>query len=192
MKHGILICVVLIGGFAATVTAQQPVQKAQVAPAITRGTGGEETSVVLYKKAITVYYAAAPLKGAKILGGAVPFKKAWPLGGAAPATLHTEGDLIFKGLVVPKGDYSLYLLADADNWQLIINKNTGPKAQAYDPGMDLGRVPMVLRNSSAPVEGCNVKLSKFAARAARLELALESKVGSAPFTLDWVPGDPEW
>jgi hypothetical protein len=152
----------------------------------------EQTSIDLYKKKITVNYLVAPANSSNGVGGMAPLGKAWPLGGAAPATLHTEGDLVFKGLVVPKGDYSLYLLADSDQWQLIINKNTNPKAAAYDSKMDLGRVPMVLRNSPATVDQCKVTLSKFAARAARLDLALANKVASAPFTLDWVPGDPEW
>jgi hypothetical protein len=81
-------------------------------------------------------------------------------------------------VVVPKGDYSLYLLADADKWQLIISKQTGQKAKVYDPKMDLGRVPMVLRSAPAPVEICTVTLSKSAARAARLELALQDTIAS--------------
>ena len=176
MKTGIWMCVLLIGGLTVVAAAQQPVKKS--------GAAAEETSIALYKKTISVKYVSAPMKG--------PLKKAWPLGGTSPATLYTEGDLVFKGLVVPKGTYSLYLLADADKWQLIINKNMGPKAATYDSGLDVGRVPMILRNSSAPVEACKVTLSKFAARAARLELALDSTVASVPFTLDWVPGDPEW
>ena len=88
LTSGLLTACLLAVGF-----AQQP------AP--------EQASVDLYEKTIMVSYL--PMKN-----GQVPLKKAWPVGGAAPATLHTDGDLIFKGLVVPKGDYSLYLSADAD------------------------------------------------------------------------------
>jgi hypothetical protein len=122
----------------------------------------------------------------------VPLKQAWPVGGDFPAAFHTDGDLVFNGVIVPKGDYSLYLLADAGKWQLIISKQTGQKAKVYDPKMDLGRVPMVLRGAAAPVENCTVTLSKSAARAAKLELALQDTIASAPFALDWAPGDPEW
>ncbi len=94
--------------------------------------------------------------------------------------------------MVPKGDYSLYLQADGGGWQLIFNKKTGPQASTYDAAADLGRVSMILRNASTASDTCKVTLTKFAARAARLELALEKTVATAPFTLDWVPGEAEW
>ena len=174
MKKAVLTIGVLTACFLAAGFAAEPV-----------ATGSEQTSVELYKKTIMVSYLPAGAAQA-------PLEKAWPIGGSAPATLHTDGDLIFKGLVVPKGDYSLYLQADGSQWQLIFNKKTGPAAATYDASADLGRVSMILRNSSTATATCKVTLTKFAARAARLELALEKKVATAPFTLDWVPGEAEW
>jgi hypothetical protein len=176
--RNILTCAFLTVCLAAGVLAQQPA-------------GLSETSIALYQKKIAVRYSAPASKGQKVLGGLVTPKKAWPIGGNSPAILQTEGNLVFKGVVVPKGEYSLYLLVEADKWQLVINKQTGPKA-AYDPKMDLGRVPMVLRESAAGAESFKVALSKSGARAARLDVALDNTVGSAPFSLDWVPGEPEW
>ncbi len=192
MKKGSITHILLIGCLTLGAFAQQPAKTAAPSGGSTTGSAPERSSITLYEKTVAVKYEAPSLKGRKILGGVVPLKQAWPVGGAMPATLHTEGDLVFKGVVVPKGDYSLYLLADAEKWQLIINKQTGPKAGTYNPKMDLGRVPMILRTSEAPVETCRLTLSKSAARAARIELALEKTVGSAPFALDWAPGEPEW
>ena len=192
MRQGKLKLALLAASLAACVLAQQPARKAPLAGVSAAVSAAGQTSITLYDKKIAVKYSSPSLKGRKVLGGIVPLKQAWPVGGDFPAAFHTEGDLIFKGVVVPKGDYSLYLLADADKWQLIISKQTGQKAKVYDPKMDLGRVPMVLRGAPAPVEICTVTLSKSAARAARLELALQDTIASAPFALDWTPGDPEW
>ena len=90
--------------------------------------------------------------------------------------------MVFLGLVVPKGDYSLYLLPDVDKWQLIFSKQTGQPAGAYNPRMDLGRVPMILRSASAPSETCKLTLTKSAARAASLSLRWKTKSLPPPIT----------
>ena len=108
------------------------------------------------------------------------------------AAFHTDADLAFKGFEVPPGDYTLYILADGPQWQLAINKATGAKAAAYDPKSDLGRVPMTMGKAPAPAPACKMTLTKTAALAAKLEVAWESTVASAPFHLDTVGADREW
>ena len=41
-------------------------------------------------------------------------------------SFHTDADLAFKDFSLPKGDYTLYILADSARWQLALNKATGP------------------------------------------------------------------
>jgi hypothetical protein len=131
----------------------------------------EQTSVVVDGKNITVKYDAA-VKDRKVI-----------------AAFHTDADLVFKGLAVPKGDYSLYVLIAADKWQLAVNK---AKSGAYDPKLDVGRVAVNLANATAKVENCKLTLTKTAAMAAKLEIAIENNVGTVPFHLDRVAGDSEW
>jgi hypothetical protein len=172
-KYGFL-CAILIGGLAGSAIAQ------------------DQASAVLDGKAISIKYAGASMKGRKIFGTTVPFGKVWGIGENGPAALHTESELAFFGVFVPKGDYSLYVLVDAAKWQLVINKATGAKAATYDPKQDLGRVPMTMSKSPTPIEKCRVTITKSAAMAGKLEIAWENTIATIPFSLDFVPADREW
>ena len=132
------------------------------------------TSVTIESKTIAVKYAAPTVKT------------------RLNAAFHTDADLAFKGFAVPEGDYTLYILADGPQWQLAINKATGAKAATYDPKSDLGRIPMTMGKATAPAPNCKMTLTKTAALAAKLEVAWESVIASAPFHLDTVGADREW
>src|SRR5271170_6475637 len=85
------------------------------------------TSVTIGGKTITIKYSAPSLRGRAMFGpgGRISQDPTWPVwrAGADDATaLHTDADLDIKGLKVPKGDYTVFILANVDPWQLIINK----------------------------------------------------------------------
>jgi len=131
----------------------------------------EQTAVTVDGKNISVKYDPA-VKDRKVI-----------------ASFHSDADLVFKGLTVPKGDYSLYVLIAADKWQLAVNK---AKSGAYDPKLDVGRVAVNLAKAPAKIENCKLTLTKTAPLAAKLEIAFENSVGTVPFHLDRVAGDSEW
>ncbi|MFB3777751.1 MAG: DUF2911 domain-containing protein [Bryobacteraceae bacterium] len=191
VKQG-FVCILLVGLSALAVFAQQPAAKTQLAASIPTAAAVEQSSIAFDANKITVKYSAPSMGGKKVFGGIVPYKQVWPIGGASAATFHTESDLVFRGVVVPKGEYSLYLLPEPDKMQLIISKQVGPKTQVYNPKMDLGRVPMVVRKVTSPVEACKLTLTKTASRAGRIEMSWENTMAFAAFQLDWAPGDPEW
>jgi len=148
-------------------------------------------SVTIEGKTMSVKYAASAAKGRKIFGAVVPFKQVWRIGETGAATFHTDADLVFKGFMVPKGDYTLYVLpADAANWQLIVSKQTGGKP--YDPKLDVGHAAMKVTAAPAPLETCRLAVVKTAAMAARIEVAWENVVAFAPFHLDREGSDSEW
>lgn len=150
----------------------------------------QQTSVALQGKTIEVRYAAQSMNGRKIFGATVPYGQVWRIGEKAAPAFHTEADLAFYGLTVPKGDYTLYVLPAAGKWQLIISHHKG--AGAYDPKMDLGRVAMTLEKTAAPVEASRITLTKTAALSGKLELSWENVVASVPFRIDLVSPDREW
>lgn len=154
-------------------------------------TAMKESAVKMSGKAIRVQYAAPSMPGAKVFGAAVPYNKVW-LPGDKPILFHTEAGLEIQGLAVPKGDYSLYILPDSKEWQLIISKQTGPQAGTYTAKMDLGRVPMDMKKAPAPVDPLRVSLVSYGSVAGKLEVAWENVVASVPFNLDVVQANPEW
>jgi hypothetical protein len=115
---------------------------------------------VLAGKSFTISYASPRVNGRAghifSKGGLIshdPTYPVWRAGANAATKLHTEGDLDVGGLVVPKGDYTLYVdLTDADNWVLIVSKQTGQWGTVYDKAQDLGRVRMKMEKPPTLVE----------------------------------------
>ncbi|HOL73543.1 MAG TPA: DUF2911 domain-containing protein [Bryobacteraceae bacterium] len=139
--------------------------------------GLKEASVTMSGKVIKIEYPALPSQG-QIAG--------------KPAFFHTDSDLEVQGLAVPKGDYTLFVEPDANEWQLVFSKQ--PKAQAakLNPKMVLGRVPMDMKKNAAPAEALKVTLTSFGKVAGKLEVAWGNTIASVPFSLDILKPAPEW
>jgi hypothetical protein len=101
---------------------------------------------------ISIDYSAPSIRKRIIFGGLVPYGQVWRTGANAATTLKTSGDLKIGDLMVPAGTYTLYSLPTADGMQLIVNKQTGQWGTVYDAKQDLGRVPMKVAETSAPLE----------------------------------------
>ena len=109
-----------------------------------------------------------------------------PSGGPArtPRPLCTPTpDLDIGGLSVPKGDYTLFVnLANTENWELIVNKQTGQSGLEYDAKQDLGRVKMTMAKPPALVEQLKYTLSNAGGKV-NLQLAWENHVASVMVTV---------
>ena len=141
-----------------------------------------ETSVTIGGKQITIKYAAPSMRGRKIFGGLEPYGKVWRAGANAATALHTDADLKIGKLNVPKGDYTLFVWLDPDQWQLIVNKQTGQWGLDYDQSQDLGRVPMKMSKPPAPIETYRMTLAKESSDTGLLKLEWENTIASVMFT----------
>ena len=134
---------------------------------------------------------AAEQSSATIEGKTITVKYT-PAGDKISAAFHTDADLVFKGVTVPKGDYTLYVLTDGPAWQLVINLANGAKAAVRDPKLDAGKVLMTMTKAPTAAPANTVTLTKTAALAAKLEVVSGNNVATAQFHLDKVAGDTEW
>lgn len=147
-----------------------------------------QTAVTLAGKTISIHYSAPSVRHRKIFGpGGLlsqdPTYPAWRAGANSATSFHTDGDLSIGSLSVPKGDYTIYVwVADPDNWQLILSKQTGQWGLEYNAKMDLGRVKMTMSKPPAPVEVYRMTLSATGAKSGKLELAWENHIASVPIT----------
>jgi len=138
------------------------------------GVQAEQMAVVLDGKSVTINYSAPTARN------------------RASASFHTDADLAFKGVNVPKGDYTLYILADGPQWQLAVNKATGVRAATYDAKLDLGRVPMTMSKPAVATDACKMVLTKSAALAAKLEVLWNNAAFAVSFHLDRGGSNSEW
>jgi hypothetical protein len=149
----------------------------------------EETSVTLNGKAIHIKYSAPSVRGRKIFGeGGLlskdPHYPVWRAGANAATALHTDADLDMNGLAVPKGDYTLFVnVANPDQWELIVSKDTGEWGLAYKADKDLGHVKMEMSKPPAPIETFKITLSSTGGNAGKLQMEWENHIASVPFTV---------
>lgn len=173
-KTPLAVCAALLTGGLIICSAQS--QKAPLSPPA-------ETSVTIDGKKIVIKYSAPSMRGRKIFGGLEPYGKVWRAGANAATSLHTDADLDLGGLNVPKGNYTLYVWLDPEQWQLIVNKQTGQWGTEYQEARDLGRVKMTMSKPSAPIEKYAMTLSGTGGKKGELKLAWENTVATVPFTV---------
>ncbi|MBV8729411.1 MAG: DUF2911 domain-containing protein [Acidobacteriia bacterium] len=147
-----------------------------------------QTSVKINGKTISIRYSAPSVRGRKIFGtGGVishdPTYPVWRAGANDATALHTDADLDISGLRVPKGDYTLWVLPEANQWTLIVNKQTGQWGLEYQKNRDVGRVPMMTAKPAKLVETLKVALSSTGASQGKLEIAWENYDAWVPFTV---------
>ena len=175
MKH-LLICSGLLVAATLTLSAQQGPPKSPPAT----------ESATIAGKVITIKYSSPGVKGRAGhifskdgLIGHDPTYPVWRAGANGATLLHTDADLTIGGLVVPKGDYTLFVhIADPDNWVLIVNKQTGQWGTVYDEKQDLGRVKMTMSKPLAPVENLKFTITGLGGTTGKLSLEWENHSAS--------------
>jgi hypothetical protein len=141
------------------------------------------TSVTIAGKAIRIQYSAPSMRGRKIFGGLEAYGRVWRAGANDATALHTDANLEIGGLSVPKGDYTLFVYLDPQQWQLIVSKQTGEWGLDYDQSRDLGRVKMDMSKPPKPIETYKITLSSLGANKGKLQLAWENTVAEAGITV---------
>ncbi|MBY0504754.1 MAG: DUF2911 domain-containing protein [Bryobacteraceae bacterium] len=165
----------VLSALALVAVAQEMKKKTPASPPM-------ETTVTLGGEAVSIKYSAPSMKGRKIFGGLVPYGQVWRAGANAATALNTGTDLMIGKLMVPKGSYTLYVWPTAEGMQLIVNKQTGQWGTEYSEGQDLGRVPMKVGKTAAPVEVFKITLSG-SGKKGMLELEWENTTASVPVTV---------
>lgn len=128
-----------------------------------RASPHEKTQATIDGANVSIEYGRPYAKGRKIFGGLVPFGKVWRTGADEATTIVTDKALAFGSLAVPAGTYTLYTLPGEKEWMLIVSKKTGQWGASYPEGEDLGRVPMKVSATAAPVEQLTITLADTAA-----------------------------
>jgi hypothetical protein len=148
------------------------------------GTGGSphvRTEWKIDGATISIEYGRPYLKG-RPESQMMPPGREWRTGADEATTLKTDRPLKFGTLAVPAGTYTVYTLPGETEWQLIISKRTGQWGIPYPGGQDLGRAPMKVAKTGAPVEQLTISIDDTAGGGTlRVEWATTS--ATIPFTV---------
>ena len=148
-------------------------------------------SVTIAGKTISITYSSPRVNGreGKIFtkDGLLGHDKTYPVwrAGANSATkFHTDADLMIENLMVPKGDYTLYVdISNPDSWQLVINKQTGQWGTVYDKAQGLGRVSFPTNAAPSLVENLTYTLKDLGGGRGSLNLSWEDKSATVAFSV---------
>jgi len=123
-------------------------------------------------KTVHVDYSSPRMRGRKIFGDLVPYGEIWRAGANDATTFVLGTAVTVGGKEVPAGSYTLFAIPKADQWTLIISKQTGEWGIPY-PGEqdDFARVPM--------------KVSKLASPAENFTIAFDQDGASCMMRLEW-------
>ncbi len=148
------------------------------------GSGGSahvRTEWTIDGATISIEYGRPALKGrAEAL--MMPPGQVWRTGADEQTTLRTDKPLKLGTLTVPAGTYGLHTIPNAGEWQLIVSKRASGWGIPYPAGQDLGRTPMKVGRTSAPVEMLTIAIDD-TATGATLRVEWGSVSASVPFTV---------
>jgi hypothetical protein len=142
----------------------------------------ETTKATIDGATITVEYGRPSVRGRKIMGELVPYGQVWRTGADEATTLTTDKAIQIGGTSIPAGKYTLYTLPGANDWQLIVNKQTGQWGTVYDQKQDLARIPLK-KAAAGPVEQLTISIDKNPAGGGVLKIAWENTELTAPLTV---------
>ena len=173
LRSPISLIAVLLGMCVAEhATAQQPLLSPR-----------DSVQVRFNGKRIFIDYGRPSMRGRVIMGGLVPYNRWWRTGANEATSFVTDVDIRIGDTVVPRGAYTLYTLPSAQQWKLMVNKQTGQWGTVYDPNLDLVRIPFKRRPLKNPVEKFTISLERTGTRTGMLRMNWERTELWVPFTV---------
>jgi len=95
-----------------------------------------------------VVYSRPQKKGRIIFGGEVKYDEVWRLGANENTEIEFFKDATFAGKKIAKGRYTMFCIPTADNWTIIINKDTDNWGNFnYNSKKDLFRVTLPVQKN---------------------------------------------
>jgi hypothetical protein len=143
----------------------------------------DSVQLLLQGKQLVVNYGRPSMRGRKIMGGVVPYGKVWRTGANAATGFTTQSDLMIGGILLPRGSYTLYTLPSANQWKLIINKQTGQWGTVYSSKFDVARIPMKKKSLADTIEKFTISIEQISDTAGVLKLAWEKTQLSVSFKI---------
>lgn len=132
---------------------------------------------------ISIEYGRPYLKG-RPESKMMPAGKPWRTGADEATVLTTNRPLTFGSLNLPAGTYTIYTQPGEQEWQLIAGKleKPGQWGVPYKPDLEIGRSPMKVGKTAAPVEQLTISIDETAS-GGLLRIEWGTTSASIPFTV---------
>lgn len=137
---------------------------------------------------LSIEYGRPYLKG-RDENTLMPIGKPWRTGADEATVLTTDKPLKIGSLTLKPGSYTINTEPGESSWQLLVGTLAAPTERRpkqwgvpYQPALEIGRVPMTLGKTDAPVEQVTYSIDDTPA-GATLRIEWGSKSASVPFTV---------
>ncbi|MEW6509947.1 MAG: DUF2911 domain-containing protein [Bacteroidota bacterium] len=170
MKRALSVLCLLTAALAASAAGQTPILSPR-----------DSVFLTLDTNTISVNYGRPSMRGRKIMGHLVPWDQVWRTGANQATHLKTSFDMVFGGMPVPRGTYTLWTLPSPAGWKVIVNKQTRQWGTAYDPSLDLCRFEARVERLAAPVDTFTIALQTTGASSGVMKLLWEQTSVIVPF-----------
>jgi hypothetical protein len=133
---------------------------------------------------ISIEYGRPFLKG-RSEADVMPAGRPWRTGADEATVLTTDKPLKFGALSLQPGTYTINTQPDAGEWQLIIGKlgKPGQWGVPYNGSLEIGRAPMKVGKTKAPVEQVTISIDDTAGAGGTLRVEWGTASATAPFTV---------
>lgn len=137
----------------------------------------DSTSVSLDGGTIKVCYSRPSARGRKVMGSLVPYGAPWRLGANEATAIYLPFNARVAGTSVSPGWYSLYVVPEANQWRVVVNREAQRWGVPIDDdvrGKDVGSGVVPAERLPSPVEKLAITLRRSANTAATMDVEWES------------------
>jgi Protein of unknown function (DUF2911) len=133
---------------------------------------------------ISIEYGRPFLKGRTIGKEVAPYGAEWRTGADAATIITTDKALKFGAVSLAPGSYTINTLPTEKQWTLILGRlgKPGQWGIPYQKDLEIGRTPMTLGATKAPVENVTISIDDTPA-GATLRVEWGTTSATAPFTV---------
>ena len=129
-----------------------------------------------------VIYSRPQKAGRTVFGGLVKYGEVWRLGANEATEVEFFKPVKIDDKKIAKGRYTLYAIANENNWILILNKNTDTWGSfKYDQKKDVVRTTVAVQKTDIPIESLTMVFEK-TATGCNLIIAWENIKAALPVT----------
>ena len=130
---------------------------------------------------IEVSYSRPSMRGRKIFGELVAFGNVWRTGANSATKVKFGEDVTVGGQAVKAGEYALYTIPGAAEWEIILNKGVGNWGNAgYDKADDVARFKIAPKALDKNVQTFTINIGNITYSTCNLELMWEKTKVTIP------------
>lgn len=135
---------------------------------------------------VTVEYSRPSTNNRKVFGNLVPMNQLWRTGANGSTDISFKNDATFNGIPVPAGKYALYTIPSANDWEVILYKDTEQWGAPKELKADLiaAKTKVKAEKSANSFETFTIGFDDLKTDKANLVLSWENTIVKVPIVMD--------